>query len=134
MSAFVGGLLTGVLSGCGIGGGSRLQLWLALVQEMTQVAAGGVGQQGVLAGAAAALEGMVAVQIGAASAGGAAVARTGEAVTVDAIGGRVFKGEIPEITNMVPFEPFDFYIKRKLYVHNMGHATCAYLGGYERRK
>ncbi len=39
-----------------------------------------------------------------------------------------FKGKIPEITNMVPFEPFDFYIKRKLYVHNMGHATCAYLG------
>ena len=39
-----------------------------------------------------------------------------------------FKGEIPEIKNMVPVEPFDFYIKRKLYVHNMGHATCAYLG------
>ena len=39
-----------------------------------------------------------------------------------------FKGEIPQIQNMVPFEPFDFYIKRKLYVHNMGHATCAYLG------
>ena len=39
-----------------------------------------------------------------------------------------FKGEIPAIKNMVPFEPFDFYIKRKLYVHNMGHATCAYLG------
>lgn len=39
-----------------------------------------------------------------------------------------FKGAIPEIRNMVPFEPFDFYIKRKLYVHNMGHATCAYLG------
>jgi len=39
-----------------------------------------------------------------------------------------FKGEIPQIKNMVPFEPFDFYIKRKLYVHNMGHATCAYLG------
>ena len=39
-----------------------------------------------------------------------------------------FKGEIPQIRNMVPFEPFDFYIKRKLYVHNMGHATCAYLG------
>lgn len=29
---------------------------------------------------------------------------------------------------MVPYAPFDFYIKRKLYVHNMGHATCAYLG------
>lgn len=39
-----------------------------------------------------------------------------------------FKGKIPAITNMVPFEPFDFYIKRKLYIHNMGHATCAYLG------
>lgn len=40
-----------------------------------------------------------------------------------------FKGEIPHISGMVPFEPFDFYIKRKLYIHNMGHATCAYLGG-----
>ncbi len=39
-----------------------------------------------------------------------------------------FKGEVPEIRNMVPFDPFDFYIKRKLYIHNMGHATCAYLG------
>ena len=39
-----------------------------------------------------------------------------------------FKGAIPEICNMVPFSPFDFYIKRKLYIHNMGHATCAYLG------
>ena len=40
-----------------------------------------------------------------------------------------FKGEVPEIQNMVPYEPFDFYIKRKLFIHNMGHATCAYLGG-----
>ena len=39
-----------------------------------------------------------------------------------------FKGEIPDIQNMAPFAPFDFYIKRKLYLHNMGHATCAYLG------
>ena len=39
-----------------------------------------------------------------------------------------FKGELPNIRNMVPFAPFDFYIKRKLYIHNMGHATCAYLG------
>ena len=39
-----------------------------------------------------------------------------------------FKGEIPEIPNMVPYAPFDFYLKRKLYIHNMGHATCAYLG------
>lgn len=39
-----------------------------------------------------------------------------------------FKGEVPEIKNMVPFAPFDYFIKRKLYIHNMGHATCAYLG------
>lgn len=39
-----------------------------------------------------------------------------------------FKGEIPEIVNMVPFSPFDFYIRRKLFIHNMGHAITAYLG------
>ena len=44
------------------------------------------------------------------------------------------KGEVPEIQNLVPYEPFDFYIKRKLFIHNMGHATCAYLGGYVGRK
>ena len=38
-----------------------------------------------------------------------------------------FKGELPKIWNMIPFEPFDFFIKRKLYIHNMGHAVCAYL-------
>ncbi len=41
-----------------------------------------------------------------------------------------FKGEIPSIKNMVPHIPFGFYIERKLYVHNMGHAVCAYLGDY----
>lgn len=39
-----------------------------------------------------------------------------------------FKGEIPKIKNLVPASSFDFYLKRKLYIHNMGHATCAYLG------
>lgn len=39
-----------------------------------------------------------------------------------------FKGVIPEILNMHPFSPFDFYIQRKLFMHNMGHATTAYLG------
>jgi mannitol-1-phosphate 5-dehydrogenase len=41
-----------------------------------------------------------------------------------------FRGELPEIRNMVPFSPFDFYIRRKLYIHNMGHAVTAYLGLY----
>lgn len=45
-----------------------------------------------------------------------------------------FKGEIPDIPNLVPAAPFDFYIKRKLYVHNMGHSICAYLGGFNGRK
>lgn len=39
-----------------------------------------------------------------------------------------FKGEIPPIADLVPYAPFDFYIRRKLYIHNMGHAVCAYLG------
>ena len=45
-----------------------------------------------------------------------------------------FLGEIPEIVNMVPFSPFAFHIRRKLYMHNMSHTLTAYLGnlkGYE---
>ena len=45
-----------------------------------------------------------------------------------------FKGDIPEIANMIPFSPFEFYIRRKLFMHNMSHALTAYLGaikGYE---
>ena len=39
-----------------------------------------------------------------------------------------FKGEIPAIKNMVPFAPFDFFIRRKLFMHNMSHALTAYFG------
>ena len=45
-----------------------------------------------------------------------------------------FKGGIPDLVGLKPFTPFSFYIKRKLFLHNMGHAICAYLGwekGYE---
>ena len=45
-----------------------------------------------------------------------------------------FKGEIPDLVGLVPYSPFEFYIKRKLFLHNGGHAVCAYLGnlkGYE---
>lgn len=45
-----------------------------------------------------------------------------------------FKGEIPKIQNMSAFSPFQLYIERKLYIHNMGHSMTAYLGalkGYE---
>jgi len=39
-----------------------------------------------------------------------------------------FKGDIPDLVGLVPFSPFGFYIKRKLFIHNMAHAMCAYLG------
>ena len=39
-----------------------------------------------------------------------------------------FKGEIPSLVGMCPFDNFDFYILRKLFLHNMGHGICAYLG------
>lgn len=44
---------------------------------------------------------------------------------VDAAG---FKGTIPELKNMKPMRKFDAYVERKLFVHNMTHATAAYLG------
>ncbi len=39
-----------------------------------------------------------------------------------------FKGEIPYVVNMVPFTPFEFFIQKKLFLHNMGHAATAYYG------
>ncbi len=45
-----------------------------------------------------------------------------------------FKGEIPEIKNLYPSAPFNYFIQRKLFMHNMSHALCSYLGylrGYE---
>ena len=45
-----------------------------------------------------------------------------------------FKGPIPYLKGLIPYAPFEFYIKRKLFLHNGGHALCAYMGyrkGYE---
>lgn len=39
-----------------------------------------------------------------------------------------FRGEIPMIEGLVPYSPFRYYLQRKLFLHNMGHAVCAYLG------
>lgn len=41
-----------------------------------------------------------------------------------------FRGELPSIKTLIPYSPFAFFIKRKLFVHNMGHALCAYFGNY----
>ncbi|MBE7087816.1 MAG: mannitol dehydrogenase [Clostridiales bacterium] len=43
-----------------------------------------------------------------------------------------FKSEIPNVENLYPFSPFNLFIQRKLFMHNMSHALCAYLG-YLRR-
>lgn len=42
-----------------------------------------------------------------------------------------FKGPLPHIPNVHPFSPFEYFIRRKLFVHNMGHALVAYLGAME---
>lgn len=45
-----------------------------------------------------------------------------------------FVGSIPEIVAMTPYDDFDVFGARKLYVHNCGHALMAYMGyqrGYE---
>ena len=44
---------------------------------------------------------------------------------VDAAG---FAGPPPAVRNMEPVAPFELYVQRKLYIHNMGHAAVAYLG------
>lgn len=44
---------------------------------------------------------------------------------VDANG---FVGPVPEIVHMEPRQNFGAYVERKLFVHNAGHATTAYLG------
>ena len=41
-----------------------------------------------------------------------------------------FRGEIPVIEGMAAFDNFAFFIERKLFIHNMGHSICAYLGMY----
>lgn len=39
-----------------------------------------------------------------------------------------FKGDIPFVVNMIPFAPFEYFIQKKLFLHNMGHAATAYYG------
>jgi mannitol-1-phosphate 5-dehydrogenase len=42
-----------------------------------------------------------------------------------------FVGKPPKVQGLILASPFAFYEDRKLYLHNMGHAICAYLGMME---
>jgi len=46
------------------------------------------------------------------------------------VDGAAFRAPLPEIANLRPFTPFRFYIERKLFIHNMGHAAAAWIGAY----
>jgi mannitol-1-phosphate 5-dehydrogenase len=39
-----------------------------------------------------------------------------------------FKNSIPEVYNLAPKENIKAWVDRKLFIHNLGHATAAYLG------
>ena len=39
-----------------------------------------------------------------------------------------FIGGVPDVKGVVPRNCFEAYVDQKLFVHNMGHALCAYLG------
>ncbi len=39
-----------------------------------------------------------------------------------------FKNRVPEVTDLAPKENIKAWVDRKLFIHNMGHATAAYLG------
>ncbi|MBA7571073.1 Mannitol-1-phosphate 5-dehydrogenase [subsurface metagenome] len=42
-----------------------------------------------------------------------------------------FKGAIPEVNGLYPKENIKAWVDRKLFIHNLGHATVAYFGGYK---
>ncbi|MFP3902789.1 MAG: mannitol-1-phosphate 5-dehydrogenase [Armatimonadota bacterium] len=39
-----------------------------------------------------------------------------------------FKNEIPDVPGLEPKKNMKAYVDRKLFIHNLGHALCAYLG------
>ncbi len=40
-----------------------------------------------------------------------------------------FVGAVPPVKNLEPVAPFELYMRRKLFIHNLGHAVAAYEGG-----
>lgn len=48
------------------------------------------------------------------------------------IDGENIIGVIPQFTGLEIVKPFDYAIERKLYIHNLGHCVCAWLGYLKR--
>lgn len=46
------------------------------------------------------------------------------------VDGAAFRGSPPAVEGLIPHTPFEYYMQRKLYIHNMGHMVCALLGSY----
>ena len=47
---------------------------------------------------------------------------------------KAFRGIKPELLYTETFDPFEFFEEKKLFIHNLGHAMCAFMGarrGYE---
>ena len=42
-----------------------------------------------------------------------------------------FIGEVPQVKGLVVRDCFEAYVDQKLFVHNLGHATAAYLGDHK---
>ena len=47
---------------------------------------------------------------------------------------RGFKGKIPDVTGLSPKENIKAWVDRKAFIHNLGHATVAYFGGFRHVK
>jgi mannitol-1-phosphate 5-dehydrogenase len=43
-----------------------------------------------------------------------------------------FRNPIPDVAGLAPKQNMAAWVDRKLFVHNLGHATCAYLGHLQR--
>lgn len=44
------------------------------------------------------------------------------------VDGTAFTTSVPDIPDLKPVDQIDAYVDRKLFIHNLGHAACAYLG------
>jgi len=45
-----------------------------------------------------------------------------------------FRSDIPEVPGLVAVDNIRAYVDRKLFVHNLGHAACAYFGYLDQRR